>query len=486
MAYPDWVEKQRRPGTSIHCIRGKYYLYEVTSVYDKEKKRARAITKGYLGRITEEGLIPPKKKTESNESKYSVKEYGASSVLLDMGKDLHAKLKEVFPDEADELMSLAVLRLVESCPFKRIGLLYERSYLSEMFPGLPMSSASLSGFLRSVGSRREKIVRFMNRMIDGSEHILFDGTGIITKSEHLDINRLGYNSHRQFDPQINLLYAFSSEQHQPVYYRIVPGNVRDVSSFRQAVSESGIQDVTVIADKGFGSAANFGMLEDAQIRYIVPLRRNSGAFDRARLKSGDKGSFDGHFIFQKRVIWYYEYVIDGARYIVFQDSSLRTEEEKDYLQRLEAQHEGYSMEGYLEKQYDFGTILFRTNRTDPPEEIYKLYKTRIEIEQTFDFLKNLLETDVIYLQDKYAVEGWAFINHLSLLLAYLVYQKLRSTDLLSKFSIADFLSHLKYIHRIKTKGSWVLSEISGKTKKLLKALDLDIGSIANLNATRTE
>ena len=98
MAYPEWVEKQRRPGTHIHCIRGKYYLYEVTSVYDKEKKRARAITKGYLGRITEEGLIPPRKKPNEEESKYSVKEYGASSVLLEMGANIHAKLKEVFPN----------------------------------------------------------------------------------------------------------------------------------------------------------------------------------------------------------------------------------------------------------------------------------------------------------------------------------------------------------------------------------------------------
>ena len=116
----------------------------------------------------------------------------------------------------------------------------------------------------------------------------------------------------------------------------------------------------------------------------------------------------------------------------------------------------------------------RPEYTDTPEEIYRLYKTRIEIEQTFDFLKNLLETDVIYLQDKYAVEGWAFINHLSLLLAYLVYSKLHNANLLSKFSISDFLSHLKYIHKINMKNSWVLSEISGKTQKLLDALSLSI------------
>ena len=473
MSYPEWVEKQRKPGTSIHCIRGKYYLYEVSSIYDKEKKRARAITGTYLGRITEEGLVPPRAK-QQEDRKYSVKEFGASAALLKMGANIQTKLKEVFPKEADEMMTLAILRLVESSPFKRIGLLYERSYLSELFPGMPMSSSSLSGFLRSVGSQREKIVRFMNGMVGGSEHILFDSTNIITKSESMEINRPGYNSHRQFDPQINLLYAFSCEQRQPVYYRIVPGNVRDVSSFKHAVSESGIQDVTVIADKGFGSKANFDMMEREGIRYIVPLRRNNGAFDRDKLKTGDKSSFDGHFMFQKRVVWYYEYTLDSARYIVFQDSNLRMEEEKDYLQRVEAQHENYTIEGYLERQYDFGTILFRTNRIDSPEEIYKLYKTRIEVEQTFDFLKNLLETDVVYLQDKYAVEGWAFINHLSLLLAYLIYDRLRTSKLLSKFSIADFIAHLKYIHKINIKSSWVLSEISGKTQKLLNDLGFSI------------
>ena len=51
--------------------------------YDKEKKRARKITGKYLGRITEEGLIPPKEKKETANT-YCVKEYGASSVLLKM------------------------------------------------------------------------------------------------------------------------------------------------------------------------------------------------------------------------------------------------------------------------------------------------------------------------------------------------------------------------------------------------------------------
>ena len=93
MAHPERVERQRRPGTNITCSKGKYYLYTCRCVYDKEKKRSKKITTGYLGRITEEGLIPPRAKQA--EGKYSVKEYGASTTLLNMGAAIHERLRNV-------------------------------------------------------------------------------------------------------------------------------------------------------------------------------------------------------------------------------------------------------------------------------------------------------------------------------------------------------------------------------------------------------
>jgi hypothetical protein len=59
MDYPAWTQKYKEKGLAIHPIGGKYYLYRISSVYDPVKKRAKKITKEYLGRITEEdGLIP--------------------------------------------------------------------------------------------------------------------------------------------------------------------------------------------------------------------------------------------------------------------------------------------------------------------------------------------------------------------------------------------------------------------------------------------
>ena len=57
MALPDWVVKVREKGQEIKEIQGKYYLYEVSSVYDNELKKTKKKSGKYLGRITEQGLI---------------------------------------------------------------------------------------------------------------------------------------------------------------------------------------------------------------------------------------------------------------------------------------------------------------------------------------------------------------------------------------------------------------------------------------------
>lgn len=60
MAYPEWVTKHKKKGTSIRCTNGRYYLSEYSTIWSKEKKRAKKVTGKYLGVISQEhGLIPP-------------------------------------------------------------------------------------------------------------------------------------------------------------------------------------------------------------------------------------------------------------------------------------------------------------------------------------------------------------------------------------------------------------------------------------------
>ena len=39
--HPEWVKQHRKPGTEIRKFGNNYYVYEVKSFYDKEKKKSR-------------------------------------------------------------------------------------------------------------------------------------------------------------------------------------------------------------------------------------------------------------------------------------------------------------------------------------------------------------------------------------------------------------------------------------------------------------
>lgn len=52
--------------------------------------------------------------------------------------------------------------------------------------------------------------------------------------------------------------------------------------------------MTVIADKGFGFKDNFSMLEEHNLKYIVPLRRNNSKFSLSSLAKSV--SFDEHIL----------------------------------------------------------------------------------------------------------------------------------------------------------------------------------------------
>ena len=42
--HPQWATDHRKPGTELRLIRGRYYLYAVSSQYDPVRKRAKKIT----------------------------------------------------------------------------------------------------------------------------------------------------------------------------------------------------------------------------------------------------------------------------------------------------------------------------------------------------------------------------------------------------------------------------------------------------------
>jgi len=78
------------------------------------------------------------------------------------------------------------------------------------------------------------------------------------------------------------------------------------------------------------------------------------------------------------------------------------------------------------------------------------------------------------MQNEKSLEAWAFINHISLLLNYKIYNLLRDSKKIKKYSIDELISHLKYIFKAKINGNWLTTEITRKTSDLMAELNLHI------------
>lgn len=473
MAHPDWVLKYKAKGTEIRKLGNHYYLYKIRSEWDKDKKRAKKITEKFLGKITEEGLIKPKhERIIESHKNISVKEYGASRFITNESEDIIQNLKEIFPNTWKELFTFAVFRFFSTSPLKNVHDHYQGSCLSDIMPDAKVSPKTLSNMLHTIGQQRNLIKKFLSKYVSQEECMAVDLTHIFSLSENVISATLGRNSKQDYMPQINLFLLFSLDRMRPVFYRLVPGSIRDVSSLLLSMEESKVKDIILIGDKGFYSSGNIKELDTKKIRYILPLKRNSQFIDYSPLMQAGKKQFDGHFLFENRVVWHYERVMDGKRIVTFLDDKLKVEEERDFLIRV---NEGMlKIEEFHENESKFGTISIVTKMDLSPQRIFELLKSRVELEVTFDTFKNVLNADRSYMRDDSAMEGWMFVNFVALLLYYKVYGLLISRDILSKCSPKDVILHLSRVFNVKIGDNWLISEIPKKTRLLIEKLEIDL------------
>jgi transposase len=138
-----------------------------------------------------------------------------------------------------------------------------------------------------------------------------------------------------------------------------------------------------------------------------------------------------YFSHESRIIWFQDYDYINMLKIIYLDESLRTKEERDYLNRIATHPESYTLEEYHRKKDTFGTIALLTNlKNKEAEDIYQTYKSRMSIEVMFDGMKNVLDADHTYMQDQETLQGWMFVNHITLQWYQHLYIELKTKGML--------------------------------------------------------
>jgi transposase len=103
-----------------------------------------------------------------------------------------------------------------------------------------------------------------------------------------DLIGRGWNASRQIHRQVRVLAA-SNHTGVPLYVRPHPGNAAELTCLGQAMhdlAELLPPGLLVVADSALGHIKNLCEADRAALRFIVPLRENTGYFDRFRTDAG--------------------------------------------------------------------------------------------------------------------------------------------------------------------------------------------------------
>ena len=273
MELPDWVKKYKTKGIEIRKRGNRYHAYRITSKWNPEKKRAQKITLEYLGVVTPNGIIKPRKQGMI-QGDY---EYGNVALLwqLSLKSGLLDLLKETFPYDWKQIVSFVHLRLLRPLPLKSVRYLFEKTYLSKQFNKVSLSPKSLSHLLQKVGDSFDLRARLMRKLTKKGKYLVIDLTALFSHSKNIVLLEMGHNKDDLYIPQMNLLMLFSPDRKLPTYVRLLPGSVRDVSSIKNTIALTDIENYVLVGDRGFFSEDNVKALRKEKIYYVFPLKRNS-------------------------------------------------------------------------------------------------------------------------------------------------------------------------------------------------------------------
>ncbi len=514
----------------IKKINGKEYWYEDIPYYDKEKKQIRHKSK-YLGKNISGKPVKVREELKRNHDLLITSaprlsfNYGELLPLLAIINDLQidAHLDELVDEmEKDMLITLLINRIVRPTAMHNIKTWYEGSALSLEYPQLPVTSQNISELLKRIGDSGISSM-FMGKMMQqlGTKStLMYDITSLSSYSKLIDLFEYGYSRGDPSLPQINLSLIMDKKLGIPVMYDIYPGSIVDVTTLKNTILKLeayGVNDYTLVMDRGFFSGGNLEELLSAELSFIIPstyaLKSVKELMSKAQKEVKSPKylhKFNKKPIFVKPVtLIHNDSEIKGYCYY---DPKREQDERNSFYNRLNDiieyvqekaipswkkpvavfKERAKDMANYLkwtvvddhfEVTVRMNAVAQRINRLGCFFIFYSgnfdwmtclsTYRERDVVEKGFDTLKNDLRALPLNAKTESTIRGLLFVNYLSLIVRMRLINQIRETGLLKNYTVEKLLLELEKIKKIQLVNEDVLvTEITKKQNDILEKLGL--------------
>lgn len=485
---------------------GTTYVYENISYWDKDEKRTKHRRKciGKVDPVTKQ-IIQTGKKTD-------IKPDGAlqknehcrvltigPALLLDKAAaqtKLDRVLRLIFPEDHEQILMCAYYLASEGkalCHAEQWSSRNRQPY-GEKLPDQRISE--LLGWITP--SKQQDFFSMWADINHDSGYFALDITSVSSYSEMIDFVRRGYNRDGDDLAQINLLMITSENTHLPIYYRILSGSIKDVSTLKESVGNLKLLNtkaVRLIMDKGFYSEQNVDALYEGRYKFSIGVPFTTSMAGNT-VKENRNGMDSHHnlicvdgddvYAITRLIKW------KGHRcyqHIYF--DSLKAElENRKFTHRLKECYDAlcsgsekakdvpfinkyfmvttypkrqrkieYNEDAIREhKENNIGWFVLISNDIRDAAEALLAYRRKDAVEKNFDDLKNDLDMKRLRIHTNAAMEGRIFIQFISLILTTYLKEIMEKNSWTRNHNLQKIFSEMKSLKQV---------EVEGKRKKLV-------------------
>lgn len=158
----------------------------------------------------------------------------------------------------------------------------------------------LSNLYEQIGTNLENVHRYTACRIARNKQakllLSVDSTTIACGCSNSAKAKIGKNKRGQIESQINLAVTFNTTTHQPILYRVLPGNINDCQTVLELLTSFdeynvNIPECAASLDRGYFSEENLLIAYKAKVKCIFAAKINIGwiaeSIDRVRTKFVD-------------------------------------------------------------------------------------------------------------------------------------------------------------------------------------------------------
>ena len=484
---------------------GTTYAYENISFWNKEKKKPDQ-KRRCIGHVDPESgeIVPNRKKGDTARKRAAA--YGGDGrgkccvtgigtfLLLDKAAHdagLADVLKKVFPQDWSMILTCAYYLVSEGralCHVEKWA-----SVNKTPFSGSMASQRISELFVRITPSLQHD---FFSRWIAENkqdEYYAMDITSVSSYSEFIDFVRWGYNRDGEDLPQVNMLMVTGEKSRLPLYYRVMPGSIRDVTTLRESLGamsmlESG--SMHLVMDKGFYSEKNIDALYGSHMKFTIGVPFTAGyAKEQVDDVRAEMFSHENFCLVMDSEVYAMTVPMTWDRhryYVHIYYDSLKAELDArrfDHLLLLchdelvsghrVKEHEKYYGEYFIVKETPVrgirvkyneeaiskhkrnyvGWLVLSSNDIRDKVKALEIYRCKDAVEKDFDDLKNDLDMKRLRIHTQAAMDGRMFIQYIALIISTKLRQAMSDNDWFKNHDLQEVLDEMSTLREVTVDGS---------------------------------